>query len=421
MTAADILSILLAATLAGSVALLLVMALRKPLRAVFGARIAYAGWWIVPAMLAASLLPARGVPQFAPAATVIADVQASVVTLPQSSDANTPAWVVAFWILGVAAMLLRMALQEWRFRRGLGRVRARGDGAWDSDGIAGLPAVVGVFAPRIVLPRDFEQRYGPDQRQLMLAHERAHRERGDTAWNALAALLQCVFWFNPLFHFAGARFRHDQELACDARVLAECPGSRRQYGEAMLATQLAAQPLPLGCHWGITHPLKERIEMLKQPLPNRRFRRAGLAVVAVLSLCAGFAAWATQPGTTVASTEEDFQLDAGLSIDGGEAKRVSIHDDFGHEFELRSESADGRSMVLTGTVTPVEIEGEPAFRIATNLKVTGKPDSSPMLVTRAGAPAAIQIGEQMSDGSFHGVKIDMTITPRDSKQAVPGA
>lgn len=74
MTAADVVSILLAATLAGSAAVLLAMALRKPLRAVFGARVAYAVWWIVPAMLVASLLPARGVMEFAPAVTVIADV-----------------------------------------------------------------------------------------------------------------------------------------------------------------------------------------------------------------------------------------------------------------------------------------------------------------------------------------------------------
>ena len=414
MTAADVLPILLAATLAGSAALLLAMALRKPLRTVFGARVAYAGWWIVPAMLVASLLPARGVAEFAPAVTVIADVQAGMVALPQASHANAPAWIVALWAFGLAAMLLRMALQESRFRHGLGRIRARGDGAWDSQGTAGLPAVVGVFAPKIVLPRDFEQRYGSEQRRLMLAHERAHRERGDTAWNALAAMLQCAFWFNPLFHFAGPRFRHDQELACDARVLAACPGSRRTYGEAMLATQLATQPLPLGCHWGITHPLKERIEMLKQPLPNRALRLAGLAMVAAVSLCAGFAAWATQPETTVAPASGDFQLDAGLSIDGGEAKRVSIRETFGHEFELRNETAEGRSMALAGTVTPVEVEGKPAFRIATELKVAGAADSSPVIVTRAGVPAAIQVGEQRADGSFHGVRIDMTITPRNA-------
>jgi bla regulator protein blaR1 len=90
-------------------------------------------------------------------------------------------------------------------------------------------------------------------------------------------------------------FRHDQELACDARVLARRPALRRAYGEAMFKAQLAAQPLPLGCHWGYGHPLKERIAMLKQPMVSPRRQRAGLVAVAALALATGFAAWAAQP------------------------------------------------------------------------------------------------------------------------------
>src|SRR5690606_24490258 len=67
------------------------------------------------------------------------------------------------------------------------------------------------------------------------------------------------------------------------------------YGEAMLKTQLAGGLLPLGCHWGQTHPIRERIEMLKQPLPTRRRRVLGSAIAAMLSLSVGYAAWAAQP------------------------------------------------------------------------------------------------------------------------------
>ncbi|WP_330970560.1 M56 family metallopeptidase, partial [Lysobacter sp. A3-1-A15] len=103
-----------------------------------------------------------------------------------------------------------------------------------------------------------------------------------------------------LLHLAARHFRQDQELACDQRVIARHPQSRRAYGEAMFRTQLAAQPLPLGCHWlaydgSRAHPLKERIAMLKQPAPSLSRWITGSLVVTVLTVTAGVSAWAAQP------------------------------------------------------------------------------------------------------------------------------
>lgn len=49
---------LLETTIAGSTALVLVLLLRRHLRAAFGAAVAYAAWLLVPAALVAMLLPA---------------------------------------------------------------------------------------------------------------------------------------------------------------------------------------------------------------------------------------------------------------------------------------------------------------------------------------------------------------------------
>src|SRR3546814_1664118 len=108
--------------------------------------------------------------------------------------------------------------------------------------------MVGLRA-RIVLPADFDVRYSADERALILAHERIHRARGDVAGNALMAALRCVYWFNPLLWIAADRFRRDQELACDATVVARHPHARRASGEAMVKTQLSAMPAPLAYHW----------------------------------------------------------------------------------------------------------------------------------------------------------------------------
>ena len=58
--------------------------------------------------------------------------------------------------------------------------------------------------------------------------------------NAVVALIQCLCWFNPLVHLAARWIRFDQELACDAAVIAERPGLRRPYAEALLKTQVMA-------------------------------------------------------------------------------------------------------------------------------------------------------------------------------------
>jgi hypothetical protein len=152
-----------------------------------------------------------------------------------------------------------------------------------------------VFRPRVILPADFESRYTQAEQSLVLAHERVHLCRADAMWNALAALIRCVFWFNPLMHYAASRFRVDQELSCDAAVMQRHPDARRVYADAMLKTQLADGSLPAGCHWRSAHPLKERLMMLKQPAPRRARRMAGGVFVATLLTGIGYTAWAAEP------------------------------------------------------------------------------------------------------------------------------
>jgi len=54
----EVFQVLVKATLASSVALILVALSRRPLRLAFGARAAYWLWLLVPAMAASALLPA---------------------------------------------------------------------------------------------------------------------------------------------------------------------------------------------------------------------------------------------------------------------------------------------------------------------------------------------------------------------------
>lgn len=305
----DSLEVLLETTLASSAALLLVLGMRKPLRKAFGACVAYGAWALVPAALAAVLLPAAAA---APGGALPLALPRMLPGMMQSAAGGRDpgGWLAAGWLAGAALCAAAMALQQWRFRRGLGRLLQRADGVREAErDSAGLPATLGLWSPLVVVPPGFDTRYDPTRRELMLAHERAHVQRGDVQANALVAALRCLFWFNPLLHAAAAHFRHDQELACDAAVLAAHPRSRRNYGEALLHAQLQVQASPLGCHFGFGHPLKERIEMLRQQLPTRSRRLLGTALVSALALGCGFAAWAAQPPQAASqpATERDAQ------------------------------------------------------------------------------------------------------------------
>lgn len=300
MAGNELLQGLIEATLAGSAAVLLVLAARRPMRDVFGVQVAYGLWSLVPLAMLATLLPAAviEVQRWPVVPALTAPLAVAMPATAAARDINLPRVLLALWLVGALASGAWLWRAQAVFRRGLGLLLPQGDALRAQTVSAGLPATLGLWRPRIVLPADFETRFDPAQRALVLAHERRHVARLDPWANAAAALLRCLFWFNPLFHLGVARMRHDQELACDADVLAAHPRQRRCYGDALLNVQLALQTAPLGCHFGFGHPLKERIMLLKRERPAMRMRRTGIVVLALLASATAWGAWATQAPRT---------------------------------------------------------------------------------------------------------------------------
>ena len=293
---AELIAALVEATLAGTGAVLLVSIVRRPVRVVLGAGAAYALWLCVPAALMAVLLP-RGIDP-SPAWPASWRVAPASALLP-NPQRDLQAWrdlALLLWLGGTVPCAAILAWQQHRYVRGLGKPVRRDDGLYQCPiAGAGLPAVAGALRPRILLPADFARRYTAQEQALVIEHERVHVRRGDPLANALAAALRCLFWFHPLLPMALRRFRLDQELACDARVIARNPQARHAYGQAMLKTQFDELPLPLGCHWQARHPIKERIDMLKHPVPTGLSRTLAALLAVALSASTGYAAWAAQP------------------------------------------------------------------------------------------------------------------------------
>lgn len=314
----DLILFLAKINLALAASVLLVLILRRPVRAGFGARSAYALWLIVPLSLLALLLPPRTVVApapvvtEAPAARVVQALSPSPTPTSPAPEARGPLplgeGLLALWMAVALGALAIQAERQRRFVRSLGRLRDTDGLLWSERPGVG-PAVIGALAPRVVVPSDFAQRFTPDEQALILAHERNHLAVGDAQINAFVTGLQCLLWFNPMIHVGAAVLRIDQEIACDAAVLARHPKTRRAYGEAMLKTQLAASAPPLGCHWpaSANKQLKERFTMLARHHSSRRRHLAGATAVVALSLSAGVAAWAAQPPRLVEQTQDQAQ------------------------------------------------------------------------------------------------------------------
>lgn len=319
--------ILVRMALASSGAMVLVLMLRGPLRRFAGAHIAYLSWLVVPfALLAAAMPTLRVTPELI---MTMAPVAKASLLIAGATAEVTPwfDWVLRAWACGALASAMLMLWSQHAFVRSLGVLSER-DGLYYAEHTRHGPALLGLWRPIVVVPADFAQRYTGAEQALIIAHERLHAERRDPAANAVLALLQCAFWFNPLMHVAASRFRFDQELACDEGVMARHGGQRQAYAAAMLKSQAAGAPALATCHWQSSHPLKERILQLKQTPTNSTRRRAGRMLVALLAGASVFATVAVRAETAASAETYDIivKFDEGAN-NTAQAVRVQANED----------------------------------------------------------------------------------------------
>lgn len=286
---------LVEALLASSAAILIVLALRPAWRAAFGAEAVVALWTAVPAAIVAVAIPGRVVAAVASHGSDWgAPSVAAAVAGPQGIVDVAGRLVLAAWLVGALAATWVQARAQHRFLRQLGPLGPGPHDAYRSASTRFGAVVVGVLRPRVVLPADFEQRYTPQQQELILLHERSHVARADLPASAIAAGLRCVFWFNPLVHYAAHCLARDQEIASDAAVVRARPHLRGLYASTLLHDQLVGTHAALARQWG-KKPIEERLTMLGRPTKPRSLTRAGAALAAAATLALAAGAWAAQP------------------------------------------------------------------------------------------------------------------------------
>ncbi|WP_323153436.1 TonB family protein [Stenotrophomonas maltophilia] len=292
----ELLDGLLQASVWLAVGAVLLAVMRPLLVRLGGAGLAYRGWWLLPMLLLALMLPLPQVALLQQVPTLPLKVLPGAIDGAAGQSLPWAGLLLAFWAVGTGLRLLRDLCAQRRFERRMGPLTPRTDGSWQASADPGLPALVGLWRPRIVVGPDFDQHFSAQEQHLILRHERSHRRNGDHWANGALLLVHAVFWFHPLLPWAARRFLRDQELACDARTIGPQPALRGLYASTLLKAQLVHPVAPAVCHWRSQPVLKERIAMLKQSKRKALPWVSGQVLVVGVCLGMGAVAWASQGG-----------------------------------------------------------------------------------------------------------------------------
>lgn len=281
-------------------AMVLVLALRRPVAKHFGPTVAYT-LWAVP--LARLLLPPFVLPaRFAPASAVEAEPLLAVVSQAANGPAVTGAvpafpWapvVLALWLGGAAAFLVFRLHQYRAMRRDL-LADARPVGEAGAVRLVETPAVdapvaFGVRDKVVALPLLFMAHPDRAARDLAIAHELAHHRGHDLLANMAAQPLLALHWFNPVAWAAWRAMRRDQEAACDARVVAGLARSQRATYASVIAGFATSQHLalaaPMACPVLGEKSIIHRLRTLTHADVSSARRKVGIAAITTTALVA---------------------------------------------------------------------------------------------------------------------------------------
>ncbi|HEY1125372.1 MAG TPA: M56 family metallopeptidase [Sphingobium sp.] len=310
---------------ATTVLMALVLALRGPVRQLFGSHAAYA-LWLLPALR--MILPPLGalLPTSTPLSSVMqgsgaaaglvrSEIVVEMVTgvapvAPVAQTASWPMMLAALWIAGLVVFAIHQYLAYRRFcgfilREATLRDEIAPGVMLVSSPKARGPMAFGLRRRFIVFPADAEKRFDEEERAMALAHELAHHTRGDLMANVFALVILTMHWCNPVAWIAYRAFRTDQEMACDADVIAAVRGSHLgyAYGRALVKSA-SGHEFAAACNLTTVDRLKRRLAMLSNKSPSNRRRRtgimlAGAVVLSGLALTASGEGMAAQVGARV--------------------------------------------------------------------------------------------------------------------------
>ena len=278
------------------------------------------------------------------------------------------AWAPYLWLASGAVAAVMMLVRIHRFRRLLvwgqsapaglvrqvqelaARMRLRPPRTLLLPGLA-TPCLWCWGKPKLLLPAALMDRFGPDRRRGVLAHELAHLRRRDhwVSWLQMAAM--CLWWWNPLFWLIRRQVRENAELACDAWVIHTLPDCRRAYAEALLevcrlSSRSVAPVAALGMGSRGRRTFERRLTMIMQSPGTCRVHLLALVAVGLLAVV-------VLPGWSPGQKPEDAPKSAAAKTEAG---------DRALEVALKTAAVNGKyEMLLRQIHAPDDVDNYAEF------------------------------------------------------------
>jgi bla regulator protein blaR1 len=257
-----------------------------------------------------------------PVESVITNGTASQV-LPAIDGVSPFLWMA--WACGAGVGLLWLACGAWRIRQlrlrsvpasigsDIDSLRAalapRAEFRWSSD--LRQPVTLGVWRPRILLPRRFDD-LSDEGKRAVACHELLHVRRRDWIWTLVEAHVRVVCWFHPGIWWLVDRIQLVREQVVDELVIGHT-SSRKEYMRALMMFADSARPIVLSSAFLRRRHLKSRIrELLKES--RMSVPRLALTMIALTLVMAG----------VTAATVRALPLDLSALAQTGAASRMEI-------------------------------------------------------------------------------------------------
>lgn len=241
--------------------------------------------------------------------------------------------VFAAWAAGALVLLARLGIGMIAASRMARRAHATADPEWTRafGALAGtlpvvlrycgdstMPMTVGPLHPVILVPRESE-RWGEDERRLVLLHELAHVRRRDCLTQIPAQIACALLWHNPIVWLAARRLYLERERACDDAVLSA--GERASdYAQALLEMARGLSPRRhelASASLARSIFIEGRLRAILDPSLSRGSAgRAGRAAIAAGIACAAvvLAALRPAPPASVASAPTPVETVAAIEL-----------------------------------------------------------------------------------------------------------